>query len=960
MRIVSMYVLLGLLAAGCSPGADEGSSTAEGSSTGTAALTQPVQSPNDDRDYRRLALPNGLRAMLISDPNTDMAAASLAVDAGSLANPPDREGLAHFLEHMLFLGTKKFPDPAEYQTFISTHGGQRNAYTALTHTNYFFEIEPSQLEGALDRFSQFFIAPLFNADYVMREREAVNGEYRMQIRSEGWRGQAARRLAYNPEHPASHFSIGNLETLSDSSERPLRDALIDFYREHYSANRMALVIYGREPVEELEALARRYFEAIANRELSASKVHAPLILPAELPRRLAVRSLKQQRQIGFHFPVPGTQRHYRERPASYISNLLGHEGEGSLHAYLKGRGWIEMLGAYGSDVDPDHAMVSIVIELTEAGSAHVAEIGEALFDYIARIGAVGVTPDLFHEHQRISEISFDFQEKAPPSRYTTAVAANMLVYPAEDVLRGPYRMDRYSASLINDYLTRLNPDNLLFEVSDQTVATTETERWFSVDYRLDPLPQELRQRWSKPQRNPALAIPPANPFLPDDLSLVTDAASNVPAGLRHDGRLRAWHLQDTEFRVPRAHIRLKLKSPIAYRTAKDAVHASLYASLVEDGLNTYAYPALLAGLSYSVSVHPEGLMISLRGYSDKQHVLLERIVETIVNLEPSRERFELYRNQLRKNWENSLKERPYPQAYAELGRLMMVPSWTPQHLAETVGAARFEELAAWKQAFLEHLSIEALLVGNLDETQANQLMKIARTSLVTDSPPALDRHRRVVKLDAQTLLLRNLEIEHDDAAMVYYVQGASDAYPEAARYALLAHMIGPGYFHDMRTERQLGYAVFATPASMRRVPGVAFVVQSPVAPAGELVALTNEFVQSYREQLAEMSVEEFGQQRAGLLSQLRERDTNLRSRSSRLWADLELDVMTFDSRERLAREIDSLTHTQFIQFYETFLQRMNGSLIVVSEGKFRDAPLPAGKLVEGPPSFQAGREHFGS
>ena len=133
------------------------------------------------------------------------------MNVGSLANPAQYEGLAHFLEHMLFLGTEKFPDPAEYQTFINTHGGQRNAYTAMDHTNYFFEIQPTQLEGALDRFSQFFIAPLFNADYVMREREAVEGEYRMQKKADGWRGQAARRLTYNPDHPASQFSIGNLE-----------------------------------------------------------------------------------------------------------------------------------------------------------------------------------------------------------------------------------------------------------------------------------------------------------------------------------------------------------------------------------------------------------------------------------------------------------------------------------------------------------------------------------------------------------------------------------------------------------------------------------------------------------------------------------------------------------------------------------------------------------------------------
>lgn len=954
MRPAYICALLTLLLAACSTVTDQ--SSASGEST----VGQPVKSPNDERGYRYLILPNQMRVLLVSDPTTDMAAASLAVDAGSLDDPPDHLGLAHFLEHMLFLGTEKFPDPGEYQTFISTHGGQRNAYTADTHTNYFFQIEPSQLEGALDRFSQFFIAPLFNAEYVMHEREAVNGEYRMQIRSEEWRSQAAERLAFNSDHPASQFSIGNLETLSDSPHRSLRSALTRFYREHYSANLMALVIYGRQSLDGLEALAYRYFEAVPNRKLSTTKIKAPLIRPDDLPRRLAIKSLKEQSRVWFHFPVPGLEKHYREAPARYIDNLLGHEGEGSLDAYLKSRGWIEMLAAYGDDVDPDHATISVMIELTDAGRAHVAEIGDALFDYIRRIRAEGVTPRIFDEQRRIAEISFDFQDKAPPSRYTTHVAANMLIYPADDVLRGPYRMDRFSAMLIQDYLERLNPDNLLLEVSSQSEKTTKTEHWFGVDYDLGPLPQALYQRWSNPPAVAELAIPGPNPFLPDDLSLVADAATNIPEGLSHDARLSAWLLQDTDFKVPRADIRLKLESPIAYDSAKDAVLAALYARLVEDALNTYAYPALLAGLSYSIDAHPEGLMISLSGYSDKQHVLLQRIVETIAGLVPTRERFELYRDQLRRDWENSVKDRPYPQAYAELGRLIMSPSWEPELLAQTISKVSLDELIAWKKTFLERINIEALLVGNLDDKHANALVQIARAALVGNLPAVPDRHRRVVKLVGQTPLLRDLALEHDDAVMVYYVQGTSETYAEAARYALLAHMMGPGYFDDLRTERQLGYVVFATEADMRRVPGIAFIVQSPVAPVGQLAALTTQFVQSFQQRLAQMSDDDFEAQRAGLLSQLRERDTNLSRRSSRLWADLELDVATFDSRERTAQALEALTREQFTRFYGAFLQRNQGRLIVFSQGKFHGAPLPAGKLVEGPPAFQEGRPRFDS
>ena len=122
----------------------------------------------DTRSYRHRVLPNGLEVLLVSDLASDQAAAALAVDVGSFAEPESHLGLAHFLEHMLFLGTAKFPDPDGYGDFISRNGGDRNAYTALDHTNYFFSIRPEAFFEGLDRFAQFFIAPRFDAAYVSR------------------------------------------------------------------------------------------------------------------------------------------------------------------------------------------------------------------------------------------------------------------------------------------------------------------------------------------------------------------------------------------------------------------------------------------------------------------------------------------------------------------------------------------------------------------------------------------------------------------------------------------------------------------------------------------------------------------------------------------------------------------------------------------------------------------------
>src|SRR5210317_214494 len=198
------------------------------------AAKQPVQSPNDDLKYRYLELENTLPVLLISDPDTTKAAAALDVMVGSGDNPPGRGGLAHFLEHMLFLGTDKYPNAAEYEEYITEHGGSRNAYTSLENTNYFFDVNAPYLPEALDRFAQFFISPRFDAQYVEREKNAVEAEYQMGLTSDGRRELDVLQEVINQEHPYSQFTVGSLETLADRPDSSVRDELIRFYEENYS------------------------------------------------------------------------------------------------------------------------------------------------------------------------------------------------------------------------------------------------------------------------------------------------------------------------------------------------------------------------------------------------------------------------------------------------------------------------------------------------------------------------------------------------------------------------------------------------------------------------------------------------------------------------------------------------------------------------------------------------------
>lgn len=183
-------------------------------STKSEFQTIKIHKPDiDDREYELVKLKNDLNVLLVSDKNTDFSAAAMNVGVGHFHDPEEVSGIAHFLEHMLFLGTKKFPDESSYQTFIQKHGGGTNAYTDMQNTNYYFSVGKDHLEGALDRFSQFFISPLLNEEVTEREMKAVHSEHQKNLQNDVWRIFQLMKSKASSEHPFHKFGTGKFSSI---------------------------------------------------------------------------------------------------------------------------------------------------------------------------------------------------------------------------------------------------------------------------------------------------------------------------------------------------------------------------------------------------------------------------------------------------------------------------------------------------------------------------------------------------------------------------------------------------------------------------------------------------------------------------------------------------------------------------------------------------------------------------
>lgn len=906
-----------------------------------------VRSELDQREYRYLELPNRLRVVLVSDPTTDKSAASLRVQAGSGDDPVDRQGLAHFLEHMLFLGTAKYPDSAEYQDFINAHGGSHNAYTAVDHTHYFFDIEPDSLEPALDRFAQFFVAPLFTPEYVQREANAVDSEYRMGLKDDARREYDVLRELVQPGHPLGKLAVGNLQTLRPT-EGDIRGDLLAFHQRHYSANLMTLVVLGKQPLDALEALVRPRFDPIEDRDSAALAKVPELFAPGQLPLELRIRPEKETRELSMLFPVPSSRARPAAKPLDYIGNLLGHEGPGGLLSALKARGLAEGLGAgAGFDLFGQDAF-QVTVQLTGKGLVERELVVALVFRAIGQLREAGVEDWRYREQAALGELGFRFREKGSASASVIGIANALADYPVAEVLRGPYLYSDYDAGLIRDYLERMQPSNLLLTVTDRGVETDRQSRWFGTPYAIRNLDAALLADAAR--HVPPLTLPAPNVFLPDrvDTKPLSAGAPVKPAALADEAGYRLWHLQDGEFPGPKASLYLQMLSARATATPRDAALASLYALLVEDDLNEFAYPATLAGLQYGISPSSRGLSVKLSGYDQRMGLLLDKILHSLQRSEFPAERFTSLKTELMRELGNSTRERPYSQLIDRLGNTLVQRSYSDAELRAALADATPADLAAFAADLHSDASVEVLAHGNLLPEEARALGGKARDALRGSSgaeAPAVE----VLALPSGPSL-REVQIDHPDSALLMYLQGASSEVAERARVALAGQILGPSFFNELRTERQLGYVVFAQPYPFARVPGLLLGAQSPVAGPATLAKEFRAYLDRQLNTLDAMSDEAFATQRDTLAARLREKPKSLGEKTERLWSDLGLGSYGFDDREQVALAVDALSKREWAAYFRSRLAAADASsLLVLSMGgvhRGKDGSLPSGRVVD--------------
>jgi len=897
----------------------------------------------DDREYHFLVLENQLRVLLISDPLADKAAASLDVHVGSSDDPIEREGLAHFLEHMLFLGTEKYPEAAAYQAFIDNNAGSHNAYTSAEHTNYFFDIDAEQLEPALDRFAQFFIAPLFDEAYVDRERNAVHSEYQAKIKDDSRRGYDVYRQQINPQHPYAKFSVGSLETLANRPNDKVRDDLIEFYQAHYSSDQMTLVVLGKESLTELQKIVADRFVQIplknVDNAVKQSDTMIPLFETGRLPFEVISKPVKDIRQMSMVFPLPSVKAYYGEKPLSYLGSLLGHEGRGSVLSLLKSKGWAEGLSAGGGDAGAGNATFNVSISLTREGVKHRETIRSVVFYALNMIRQNGIEEWRYAEEQRMAEIAFQFREKGRAISTVSSLSDSLHEYPAAEVISANYRYTRFDADLIEKLLSKMTPGNVFVSTVFPEVETDKITEKYHVPHTINALsaehvtlPQSLTQHYILPNKN--LFIPTNAQLFEKDESL--SEPKKITLGSNADSVL--WVKQDVSVSVPKVNAFVRVQSPLAASSPRSSALNQLLIDMINDQLNENSYPASLAGLSYSLSANSRGFDVGLQGYSNKMPVLLSMLSAQLQQPTLSNDRFEQLKIELIRQLNNSQQQTPYQQLFGLLPVTLFSPYYSDKSIVAELESITPQELNSFASRWLNGAQVKALVYGNVSSKTESLWQStlqdwmheggdVLSPAKVAKFPVTNNKGERVTEV--------SLNVDHGDTAVGLYVQGTSDSLSDQANMVLLRQVLDSAFYSQLRTEQQLGYIVFLTSMTIKDVPGSFFIVQSPDASAGNIKQAVVEFL-SQSEALIPDDLSGF---KRSVSTKLLETPQALSAKASRYWQNVLKSNDDFDYRERLVQQLNEITPQELRAYYKKTLLNQDRLLWFVANKETVDGDV---------------------
>jgi insulysin len=911
----------------------------------TDIIPNVLKSPKDKRKAFTYELPNKLRVYIINDEEIDTTCVSMLVKIGYFQDTVP--GIAHFLEHMLFNGTEKYPDEKMFSSFISKNNGYQNAYTSHDHTCYFFTISQEGLIDGLKMFGDFFISPLLNEDSVNREREAVNSEHKKNINDDGWRRQELLRAVSNEEHWFSKFGTGSNETLNIPN---IAKKVRDFFETYYSSDLMTLVILAKDDIQKVKNTVDNIFSKITIKKIDEKNlVQNKKIL--NTPNIIKYIPIQDDERLALIWEIP----YFRKLPnQSYIMyeflcRMFGNEQKNSLNDILMEKKYITNLSCYLREIIHDKCIFCIEINLTSEGNKNKKFIIAVIIEYIELLKKnihdnTDVIKKLYNEQVNLTKYKFEQFEKKECSDAILDLCSliNMYEIEPENVFIIESLQENFNDAIknnLNTILKYMTPDNLV---------TMSSSKKYNEDRYKDRIKKfnhygteyfTKNKTYSYFTKNIIFAkIPKTNNFISLSNN-IHDIENKEPELLKKiTNKAEIYWMPNIEYNTPNICIYVKLDLNLSLLNVYTDTCIALYLLSISKEINDTVYMMQSAMYNVNYTYIDGSIYIYVKGNYEKISEVLEILLKKIFDYELiSDNSFEYSKYVVKKSDKNFIYESPRVKVTDIFTKKIFDGYYNSKDRLQIIDDIQKKNTIDVFKKIISHNDITVFIAGNCTKESATEIQ------LLFDKIPHIEKkinktEKLYNKIKSKEILniINDNKIEENNSngyfIFIDELDFANDNDNWVKKYALiniLDNIISPEYFDELRTKEMYGYVVASKIHTIGK-PHLKqyfylFLVQSPNKSNKDISDRTEKFIINFKDKLKSLDKEEFEIIKNSYISGVLEKFNNLGEMASFYFSnEIENKHLKFNFIKKIANYSKNIKLQDLIEFYdEYFIQNKN-------------------------------------
>ncbi|MGS2721331.1 insulinase family protein [Paraglaciecola aestuariivivens] len=917
-----------------------------------------LKSTYDKRQFNYIESENGLRVLLVEDPQSTKSACSISLNVGHFNDPDDCHGLSHLLEHLLFLGNQSFKQANAFHDFLALHSGSVNALTGTEYTRYFFDVSQQQEQQGLTHLKAMLCSPLFLEDNIAKEIHAIDAEFLLKQKDDLRRLYQVHKETCNPAHPFSKFSVGNQHTFAAFDIPTLKTKLQELHQSYYQPNNACLCFISQSPLAKSEDMIQALFSDWSAHPLPKQPDFPDLYLPQHKGLKINILPLQKAKRLILTFALPGQLEYFRTKPLSILSHILGDEGKGGLLDFYKKQNWATTLSAGGGIEGSNFKDFNINLQLTDLGIQHEDQIIAGFFSYIQLLQTKGIESWRIKETAMLNQLMWDFPDHAKPIDEATHLSQAMFEYPPNYVIAGDYIIDFPCAKTVMQMLSFFTPENMRIKSVNPEVKTEKQAKWYDTPYSTESLSTDKLQKFKQNQFLAEFSLPQANPFLQTRSEIQpVNANYTAPQPILSQEGLNIWYGQDDKFCQPKGDCFLTFDCLAVNQGVAVSAAKRLWVALLNEKLNQKYYQANLAGMHFHFYPHQCGFSLQTNGFSSKQLEFCAELLTEIVTNNDFSETFEQVKAKQMQSLSNALLNKPVNRLFTRLAVLLQQQNYSPIDTAKTMANLTVQDISSVPKTLLNQFHLEGLMYGDWSLKEAQWVCdKISRFRQGYASCEKI--HRGVADIRNIAPSMHHVECQHSDPAVVIYYQAPDASLSKVALSILFEQMIAAPFFNQLRTEQQLGYLVGSGYIPYNQHPGIGFYIQSPHASTEQLVFAIKSFINEFFQHIEQFKTM-WEPLKNGLIKQLAEKDTNLSMKSQRLWMAIGNNDFDFSSNHQLKQCIQDMHFADLKDFVQSLVSGQGfGELVLYNQAPNNSQALARFKIVKNMQDFKHNSQYL--